>query len=94
MKHHPLFGSDYPTNEKGEFSVPDFAILQNSRTKETNLWTRERGQWFPAGEDEYDILNGIARLIRTTDQPIEVLNGLKFAAQEGKKELDNDEDFD
>ena len=83
---HPLF-DDYPD------AVPDFAILQNSRTRETQLFTRERGKWFRAGKDEYDILKGIADLIRTTDQPMEILKGLKFAAEEKNKELDNDEDL-
>ena len=84
---HPLFGDDYPD------ACPDFAILQNSRTRQTELYTRERGKWFSAGEDEYDILKGIATLIRVSEQPNEVLEGLKFAAQEGKNELDNDEDL-
>ena len=84
---HPLFGDDYPD------AVPDFAILQNSRTRETQLFTRERGKWFRAGKDEYDILAGIAKLIRVSEYPDEVLKGLKFAAEEHNNELDNDEDL-
>tara|TARA_Y100000310_G_C20477738_1_gene713218 strand:- start:522 stop:785 length:264 start_codon:yes stop_codon:yes gene_type:complete len=84
---HPLFGDDYPE------AAPDFAILQNSRTHQTHLWTRERGKWFKAGEDEYDILKGIADLIRVSEYPDEVLKGLKFAAEEKNNELDNDEDL-
>ena len=84
---HPLFGDNYPE------AAPDFAILQNSRTHQTHLWTRERGEWFKAGEDEYDILKGLSDLIRVSDQPQEVLKSLKFAAEEKNKELDNDEDL-
>jgi hypothetical protein len=83
---HPLHGDDYPE------VAPDFAVLQNSRTRVTHLWTKERGEWFLAGEDEYDILKGIADLIRATDQPEEILKGLKQAAFDKQKELDNDED--
>jgi len=80
MIEHPIFGDEM------EY-VPEFAILQNSKTRETALWTKERGKWFSAGEDEYDILKGIAQLIRTSEYPDEVLRGLKFAAQEKDDEL-------
>lgn len=84
---HPLFGDDYPE------AAPDFAILQNSRTRTTQLWTRERGEWFDGADSEYDLLEGLAQLIRVSDQPQEVLKSLKFAANEKNKELDNDEDL-
>ena len=84
---HPLFGDDYPD------ATPEFAILQNSRTKETQLFTRERGEWFGTPKEDYDIIAGIAKLIRVSEQPAEVLKGLKFAAGEGTNELDNDEDL-
>jgi hypothetical protein len=84
---HPLFGDDYPD------TCPDFAILQNSRTRETQLFTRERGEWFRSPKEDYDIISGIAQLIRVSDQPAEVLKGLKFASQEGENKLDNDEDL-
>ena len=79
MIEHPIFGDEME-------HVPEFAILQNSKTRETALWTKERGKWFPAGEDEYDILKGIAQLIRTSEYPEEVLKGLKFAAEEKNSE--------
>ena len=82
---HPLFGDDYPE------AAPDFAILQNSRTRQTHLWTRERGKWLRAGEDEYDILKGIAKLIRVTDQPQEILEGLKYAALESRDEQEDED---
>ena len=85
---HPLFGEDYPD------ATPEFAILQNSRTKETQLFTRERGEWFGTPKEDYDIIAGIAKLIRVSEQPAEVLKGLKFAAGAGTNELDNDEDLD
>ena len=84
---HPLFGDDYPD------ATPEFAILQNSRTKETQLFTKERGEWFGTPKEDYDIIAGIAKLIRVSEQPAEVLKGLKFAAGEGANELDNDEDL-
>ena len=66
MIKHPIFGDEMDY-------VPEFAILQNSKTRETALWTKERGKWFSAGEDEYDILKGIAQLIRTSSGYSDVL---------------------
>ena len=77
--NHPIWGDELE-------SVPEFAILQNSRTRETAIWTKERGQWFPAEKIEYDILHGIAQLIRTSEYPDEVLKGLKFDAEENNSE--------
>jgi len=62
--------------------VPEFAILQNSRTKETALFTKERGEWFTVPTEDYDILKGISQLIRVAEYPSEVLKGLKFASDE------------
>ena len=77
---HPIFGDDYPE------SPPCFAILQNSRTRQTHLWTKERGEWFHAGKDEYDILKGIARLIRISEHPQEILDSLRFTAKESNND--------
>jgi hypothetical protein len=82
---HPLFGDDYPD------VAPEFAILQNSRTRETQLFTRERGEWFRTSKEDYDIISGIAQMIRISDQPTEILKGLKFAAS-GQSELDSPSD--
>jgi hypothetical protein len=62
-------------------NIPEFAILQNSRTKVTGLWTKERGEWIQADESEYEILGMIAKLIRTSKNPVEVLEAIKQAAK-------------
>ena len=75
MIKHPIFGDEME-------HVPEFSILQNSRTKETALFTKERGEWFTLPEEDYEILKGIAELIRVSEYPDEVLKGLKFASDE------------
>ena len=53
--------------------IADFAILQNSRTKVTGLWTKERGEWIKAERSEYEVLALVAKLIRTAKNPNDVL---------------------
>ena len=62
-------------------NIPEFAILQNSRTKVTGLWTKERGEWIQADENEYEVLGLVAQLIRTSENPVEVLEAVKQASQ-------------
>lgn len=59
---------DIPNNK-----IADFAILQNSRTKVTGLWTKDRGEWIKAERSEYEVLALVAKLIRTAKNPNDVL---------------------
>ena len=49
--------------------TPDFAILQNSRTKYTSIWVKEKGEWTDAQPEEYEILNLLAKTMRTSPNP-------------------------
>ena len=63
-------------------NVPDFAILQNSRTKYTSIWVKEKGEWTDATPEEYDILGLLAKTIRTIPDPSEVV---KLLAEEARR---------
>ena len=58
--------------------VPEFAIFQNSATHRSAIWTVERGKWVEAGEDEYNILNLLVGIIRTSDNPSTIIEMLKI----------------
>ena len=58
-------------------SIPEFAIFQNSRTKVSGVWTKAGGRWIQAQESEYEILRSLSQLIRTSENPIEVLDQLE-----------------
>ena len=63
-------------------STPDFAIFQNSKTRHSAIWTKERGEWVDATPEEYDILGLLARTLRTTPDPSEVV---KMLAEEARR---------
>ena len=63
-------------------SVPDFAILQNSRTRYTSIWVKEKGEWTDAQPEEYEILAMLAKTLRVTDDPSSVV---KMIAEEARK---------
>ena len=66
-------------------SVPDFAILQNSRTKYTSIWVKEKGEWTDAQPEEYEILAMLAKTLRVTDDPSSVV---KMMADEARRIAD------
>ena len=53
--------------------IPEFAILQNSRTKVSGVWTKARGEWVQAPASDYEILGLLSKLIRASDDPLEAL---------------------
>jgi len=59
--------------------TPEFAILQNSRTKCTSIWNGE--EWTDAQPTEYDILYGLAKLMRTAPDPSEIVKALSEEAR-------------
>ena len=61
--------------------IPDFAILQNSRTKVSGVWTKERGEWVQAPVEDYIILGLIARLLRTAPNPEELIKDIAVIAK-------------
>lgn len=52
-------------------SIPDFAIVQNSRTKVSGVWTGKR--WVEAEASDYEILRLLSNLIRTDPDPKSVV---------------------
>ena len=52
-------------------SIPDFAIVQNSRTKVSGVWTGKT--WVEADASEYKILRLMSDLIRTAPAPVSVV---------------------
>ena len=62
--------------------VPDFPIFQNSSTRVTGLWVKGKGEWVEAKESEFEIFAIIARLIRTSPNPIEIVDKLKTSTIE------------
>ena len=69
-------------------SVPEFAIFQNSRLKQSAIWTKEKGKWIEAEQSEYEVLGLLARLIRTTPNPSEIVVELAKQADEIKQKED------
>ena len=57
--------------------IAEFAIIQNSRTKVSGVWTKERGEWVQAPQSDYVTLGLIAKLIRTNPNPVEVIELIK-----------------
>ena len=57
--------------------IPEFAIIQNSRTKVSGIWTKNGGRWVQAQKSEYEILRLLSQLIRTHKNPTEVLEVIK-----------------
>ena len=48
--------------------TPDLAIFQNSRTKQTAIWTKEK-RWTKCEEDEYGAMRLLVELIRGSNNP-------------------------
>ena len=57
---HPLHNDEL--NE-----VPKFAILQNSKTKESAIWNGEK--WVVAPLDVYEMLGFISKILRVSPNP-------------------------
>ena len=70
--------------------VPEFAIFQNDKTKVSGIWTREKGEWTKAPESDYVILGLIAKLIRTSSNPIDVIESIKLGYETKDKQIDCD----
>ena len=62
-----------------ENKTPDFAIFQNSRTRQSALWVKEVGEWREARESEYDPISVMALLLRNSPRPVETLGHIAEA---------------
>ena len=63
--------------------IPDFAIVQNSRTKVSGVWTGKR--WVEAEASDYEILRLLSNLIRTDPDPKSVVKIVAAANPNSKK---------
>ena len=63
--------------------APEFAIFQNSQTRQTSVWVanEQKGEWVERDLEEYDTMRLIAQLIRTSKDPEEILKGIKLATK-------------
>jgi len=59
-----------------ENSTPDFAIFQNSKTRESALWLKEVGEWKRCSESDYDPILIMAIMIRTSPNPSATLKAI------------------
>jgi len=55
--------------------IPEFIILQNSRTKRSGVWNGKRWAYPPV--EEYVFIETLAKLIRTDSDPCEVVRAIK-----------------
>jgi len=56
--------------------LPEFAILQNDKTKQTGIWSN--GKWTDAPKEDYVVLGLIAKLLRTAPNPMEVIESISL----------------
>jgi len=54
--------------------APDFAIFQNSRTKESALWLKGVGEWKQCSLSDYTPILVMANMIRSSPDPSKTLN--------------------
>ena len=63
--------------------APQFAIFQNSRTKQSAVWTG--GKWVDAPQEDFEHLRLLATLIRTDPDPIAVVKSIMNANKDYNK---------
>ena len=54
--------------------APEFAIFQNSRTKQSAIWTGDK--WTDAPQEDYEHLRLLATLIRTDPDPVGIVKAI------------------
>ena len=68
--------------------TPEFAIFQNSRTRQSAIWIGSRGKWVDAQEHEFEALQTLAGTLRNSDDPTIFMNQLINQMQQIKEEDD------
>ena len=63
--------------------LPEFAIFQNSRTKQSGVWNGER--WAYPPKKDYELLRELSRLIRIDPDPVGIVKAIQ---------IDSETDFD
>jgi hypothetical protein len=54
--------------------IPDFAIFQNSRTRQSALWVKEVGEWKRCTTEDYTPILVMANMLRSSPDPSKTLN--------------------
>jgi|TARA_Y100000310_G_scaffold300934_1_gene336967 hypothetical protein len=68
-----------------EYKVPQFAIFQNSRTRQSSIWVGQQGRWVDAQESEFEALWTLAQIIRNSKNASEVMKELVIQARKMQK---------
>ena len=90
MSHIPAWCLMVMTTTTMNNTVPEFAIFQNDKTKVSGIWTKEKGKWIEAPESDYVILGLIAKLIRTSPNPINIIESIKLGYETKDKQINWD----
>jgi len=69
-------------------TLPEFAIFQNDKTKVSGIWAN--GKWTEAPESDYVILGMIAKLIRTSPNPVNIIEAIKLGYENKDKPINWD----
>ena len=67
----------HPFHEE-ESKTPEFAIFQNDNRKVTSVWVKEKGHWTDLPQEDFEVIQTLATLIRVTPDPSEVIAQLKI----------------
>jgi hypothetical protein len=59
-----------------ENKVPEFAIFQNSKTRQSSIWVKHKGRWVDAAESEFDALWTLAQIIRNAKNVAEIMENI------------------
>ena len=57
-------------------NVPEFAIFQNSRTKQSGVWNGKR--WAFPPEEDFELLRVLSTLIRTDPDPVGIIKSIEI----------------
>jgi len=67
----------HPFHEE-KYKTPEFAIFQNDNKKVTSVWVKEKGDWTDLPQEDFEVIQTLATLIRVTPDPSEVIAQLKI----------------
>ena len=59
--------------------IPEFAIFQNSRTKQSGVWNGER--WAYPPKKDFELLRVLSTLIRTDPDPVGIVKAIQIDKQ-------------
>ena len=69
-----------------------FAIFQNDNTEQSWIWLEDTRQWQESDPDEFIVLQTLAKCLRSSNEPIQLLKDTIEAAEDDT-EIDDDIDL-